>query len=602
MRKVVTIQLEGELPQSQSAYEVAVEEGYEGSEEQYAKSLATIPPTQEQFDAIPGRLSKLIATTEKSDFHHITDSAASKAVDFGMEGNTEQKTTAGNQLFDISQLEPVTNVINGITEVGDDYVVITSYDGYTGNGLASTGKTLRELCPLLEVGGTYLLTATTESATMARIYVGTAWDFGSTAVITEDMLNATVILYGHGYSSIIGSCKISNIQVQEGTTEKDYEPYTNGPSPNPDYPQEIANAGVYNEETGRYEIGYCVGNKNLLPSNSEEWLINYTTSWSGTEGTKPDYYAGMNYKSVVIIDARPDTTMCFHNDTTAKYWIDQIIEIDNDGIGWCNNVLYYNESYNFKDYSFKTTSKTHKLTIQVRLVDDTQTFTEADLQEMKIAFGYGDSVSYTPHQSQQFTLTSPVPLTKWDYLTKRDDVWGWSIWQLPYVFNGSENWYSSTLRIGFSVDCFPNNFPKEFYKYNVGYCNQAIYYNGSFGVHDSTPNNVFWCGIHNSVLSVCKSNFYDDTLEDYGLANWKAHLAENPLEVITYAYEEQSFHPLPDEEQTLLKNLETYYGVTNAYNDQGCPMWLTYVQDTKTAVDNKFNNIRQAILSLGGNV
>ena len=80
------------------------------------------------------------------------------------------------------------------------------------------------------------------------------------------------------------------------------------------------------------------------------------------------------------------------------------------------------------------------------------------------------------------------------------------------------------------------------------------------------------------------------------MANFKEHLAENPLEIWTYSDTEQAFHPLPDEEQELLNNLETYYGVTNLYNDQGCPMWLTYVNDTKLYVDQKLLEIQQAII------
>lgn len=82
---------------------------------------------------------------------------------------------------------------------------------------------------------------------------------------------------------------------------------------------------------------------------------------------------------------------------------------------------------------------------------------------------------------------------------------------------------------------------------------------------------------------------------------WKAYLAEQyangtPVYIIYPTAEEQDFIPLQDAEQELLNNLMTYYGVTNIYNEQGCPMWLTYVNDTKLYVDQKLLEIQQAII------
>ena len=75
--------------------------------------------------------------------------------------------------------------------------------------------------------------------------------------------------------------------------------------------------------------------------------------------------------------------------------------------------------------------------------------------------------------------------------------------------------------------------------------------------------------------------------------------------VVCKATKEQAFIPLPEAEQTLLNNLETYYGVTNVYNEQGCPMWLEYVQSPQICMENvnkKIEEINSALLSLGANV
>jgi hypothetical protein len=60
---------------------------------------------------------------------------------------------------------------------------------------------------------------------------------------------------------------------------------------------------------------------------------------------------------------------------------------------------------------------------------------------------------------------------------------------------------------------------------------------------------------------------------------WRAYLDETPLDVWYQTAEEQSFHPLPDDEQKLLNSLETNYAGTVMYNDQGCPMWFEYIID-----------------------
>ena len=54
------------------------------------------------------------------------------------------------------------------------------------------------------------------------------------------------------------------------------------------------------------------------------------------------------------------------------------------------------------------------------------------------------------------------------------------------------------------------------------------------GVFVSSPH--IWCGVNNQNVFVVASpsvgfSFYNSSLDDKGLANWKAHLAEHPLHV-----------------------------------------------------------------------
>ena len=83
------------------------------------------------------------------------------------------------------------------------------------------------------------------------------------------------------------------------------------------------------------------------------------------------------------------------------------------------------------------------------------------------------------------------------------------------------------------------------------------------------------------------NQFYNDTLEDKGLANWKAHLAESPLEIITYL-DAPAWEPLPSATQQALNALTTYAGTTHLTITAGglpAEVTLEYVQDTQKAIE-----------------
>ncbi len=86
-------------------------------------------------------------------------------------------------------------------------------------------KTLKELVPQLEVGKTYTLSAET-TGTSKYIYLNApasrGWYFGKSLTITENDLNAMVNFYASGQGT---SCIFSNIQIEQGDTATEYEPY-----------------------------------------------------------------------------------------------------------------------------------------------------------------------------------------------------------------------------------------------------------------------------------------------------------------------------------------------------------------------------------------
>ena len=75
----------------------------------------------------------------------------------------------------------------------------------------------------------------------------------------------------------------------------------------------------------------------------------------------------------------------------------------------------------------------------------------------------------------------------------------------------------------------------------------------------------------NTSLYIENSTLRDNTLADKGLSNWKAHLAEHPLTVMTYL-DEPIERDLTPEEIQAYKNLVTYAGTTVVENDTECYM------------------------------
>ena len=709
--KAVVIELEGDIDLTpKSAYDAAKADGYLGTEEEFAKLLNVRAVTQEEFDAIPGRLVKMTNTTDKADFHHITDSVAGGVIDFGMEGMTEQKTTdGGKNKLDTSGL--VEQTINGVTFT--PYYTNGLLDYILVNGTASSVTyyymnvpNIEELnmnnelkltgCPANGSGSTYRLMFVQNSAS----------DIGNGVTIVKGTIiddeRVAIRIYTNTVCSNLKFYPMVRLATE---TDATYEPFTNGPTPNPDFPQEIVNAGrksknlwnneIINDETdalvntpwdGYYAYPVYIGAGNpfvvsfvgdieaglnfhaaicLTTSNITKWLYTNTDGqpqtqyeytgiavsdyiWISISHGKEDLFAQYignvlqielgsvtteyePYSDDYKIGCGVATNNLIHFENLYQASNNPSITVDNDIISVVfNNAgsdLIYDidvPPYTYITLSAEDITAGMSVAVETYKISGTQvkaqilksylssTIYTAEHTKLRLTFYSGGVIGtyvikklllnsgqaaekwYGYHQSTKFTLTSPVPLTKWDYLTKRDGVWGWSIWQLPLSVSATniKPWVLSESLGCFYCECLPYSMNQR-----EGFCNQLTVIAG-----EKIGSNIMYIGNNNKLILVYDTNYHDETLSDKGLANWKAHLNEHPLEIVTYADTEQAFHPLPEEEQELLKNLETYYGVTNVYNEQGCPMWLTYVQDMKTAVDNKFNNIRQALVSLGANV
>lgn len=188
--------------------------------------------------------------------------------------------------------------------------------------------------------------------------------------------------------------------------------------------------------------------------------------------------------------------------------------------------------------------------------------------------------NYTDAKGQQW-VCDEIDLEREKYIERR--------WQK--VFDGSEDWriYSSSRFKGYMIDgILPFSDSRR-----AGFCNM-------FTVSENTEIiESIWLGVGNSILYTVSNRFYDESLEDKGLVNWKAFLAENPMKVMTYL-DTPIERGLTPEEIAAYKALRTYSPTTVVSNDAGCHMETTYTADTKTYIDNKFAALNKTILDAVG--
>lgn len=109
-----------------------------------------------------------------------------------------------------------------------------------------------------------------------------------------------------------------------------------------------------------------------------------------------------------------------------------------------------------------------------------------------------------------------------------------------------------------------------------GFCNQYIVGNNIRGIK---------IGDGTKALIV-----FDDFSDENALSNFKAHLASNPLSVMTYL-DTPIETDLTEAQIQAYKSLTTFKSTSIISNDANAQMNVEYACDTKTWVTNKINTL-----------
>lgn len=312
-----------------------------------------------------------------------------------IEHNINVKIT-GKNLFDISKIEttPESTTISYISEVGDNYLIITTPEE-SDTAYVSITDPLKTFCPQLEVGKTYILNAETESP-LKQIYlysVGQAWKFGTSITMTEELLNSAITIYGNNVSA--GTCRISNIQVYEADkTITEYSPYVDITS---------LNVNVYG--------------KNLLDINLA--MLNYDISHGSAVGTEFNSSTAIRANNGYIVFDKINIkggqtyTISLNNE---DLWLDRMFQLDENSlitkhhsmyasnidqavttITTANNTISLIIRLRKKDGSIATIEDLQKAQLQIEL-NDAQTDYEPYFNETYAPDAYGNiSLSYIPY-------------------------------------------------------------------------------------------------------------------------------------------------------------------------------------------------------------
>lgn len=463
-------------------------------------------------------------------------------------GWSKQETTTGAQLF--PTITPSIEEKNGITveymEHGKIHISGTSE------------KTVDFMTPTFELlAGTYTLSMGVNiDNTLMRCTLSTAeglpyFDIlnneASKTETTEDNMILYLLLRVYGGKTI-------DITIQPmlnmGTSPLPWEPYTGGqPSPSPDYPQEIVSAGA----GGEVEVTIC--GKNLFDGN--------------TDISKTQYY-----KLPIQMKKGAKLTMSFIGVGTGSGAVRAYCH--DSELNFCNTFFYFDAKSGVNKYSSTITCSGGEKNIFFYKTGFTRLFEK--IYDIQIEIN-DVTTDYTPyHEPQSLFISTPTGLPaipvdtdgnytdangqQWiaDYVDLKRGKYVQRVWQK--TLDGSESW-GTYISTGYYL---ANILPEKMSNREI-LCDQLRRSDGGIA------SDVIIVGAFNANTSLYieNSTLRDNTLADKGLSNWKAHLAEHPLTVMTYL-DEPIERDLTPEEIQAYQNLVTYAGTTIVENDAECYM------------------------------
>lgn len=503
-------------------------------------------------------------------------------------GWSKQERTTGAQLFDASRFDEIEQY--GVKLSVKDGVIYAEGTP-TQNAWITAKLTADEIKKVFKNGK---LTIKSEKVNNCNFTVGLYFEFiptsfaadGSSIELTlpENIADGCIYYYVNLIkdTEMIGGCKIMLYQYGDGT----YEPYTGGqPSPSPDYPQQIVSTG----SDGK--INLEVHGKNLFNITTES-----KCDKSGASSTKRiilpgEYIIGLTYTNICAnyinnVFISQERISFFSDGVGYGIGIGVIAEkgkkyvISGEFKNGDTRMVFYDKSggimRNTDDNPFVVPEGTKYAVLLLRKSKNTTDEVVFKNIQVEEAISPTDYEPY--HEPQSLSINTPTGLPaipvdsdgnytdangqQWiaDYVDLKRGKYVQRVWQK--TFDGSESW-GTYISTGYYL---ANILPEKMSNREM-LCDQLRRSDGGIA------SDVIIVGAFNANTSLYieNSTLSDNTLADKGLSNWKAHLAEHPLTVMTYLNTPIERN-LTQEEIQAYKALKTYNGTTIVENDAECYM------------------------------
>lgn len=539
----------------------------------------------------------LIKPTESGTEMMLTDSSDMNIQELHLYGKTEQASTTGVNLFDINDRLS----FNSIFKVDEEgYITATIpanntedyqyYNFFTKkSNLVKANTNYLIICEVVKMPTTKcsIRLTSVDKSTPGQID-GNVTISGKASGLEINLMKTKSDMsdsesFTRGYFSISPGFTENQIKFRVSVLEDTsitadtfkYEPYTGGmPSPNPDYPQEIES--VENPSV-------IVTGKNLLVNNAKSKQIRnliYTVNEDKSISVKGTYEVG---KDVTESDIYLFGTF---NDEGQYVYIPK-------GRYSINTISVPNGTYIAREKTkgsiinseniIKTLSEQdcYFYSWVFRITKD-GTYNSTIYPQMEVGNTATEYEPYKEIQSAQQTCElSGIGDVK-DELIVRADGTGQLIQRISeekFKFKGFSESADCPGRY-VKINCLKNNYKKSV----KGFCNIASY--SDWG----TPKDNSW------IFGITQRHMYlaPPKNENYTLNELNEYLADIEIAIIAQL-EEPIVTDLTVEEVQKLLALHTNKPNTTIWNDQNAEMQITYVADTKKYIDDKFEELSEAI-------
>lgn len=617
----------------------------------------------------------------------LTDSLEAPFEDFKIYGRSEQKTTTGAQLFDISKVKKVT----GIWNISDNKIAIDNptMTYLTANIVidikSDTVYTISASIKndVADSNSMHIAIQTMDSSgnELSKSVVSSEGEFTRTFTAQSD---AKQLILSFRNRTIGNGGYIKNVMLNEGTTALPWEPYTGGRlSPNPDYPQEMvsagqvlttgaqlfdvttiidghyisdfdgsdvgvngtlcasdyigvsgmatlyigqkSNSGAFYDEDKTFLSG--IGSSDVPRSidvpegakylrvtayieNKDSFMLNEGSAalpWEPYTGGKPgvvDVGIGAEVTGKNLLDMTKVTAGRYRTenngemiDTSSVIYRCFAVELPKGNYTICFNVSVFIQALMVSGGEITSTGTNNNITHKTISISE-KAILRCNIRNTDIETNWDDANNlvwvvpgtepavYEPCRTPQSLLVTPnglpgIPVSSGGNYTDADGQ-QWVCDEVDFgrgkyvqrvwkkVLDGStdENWgvYNNDARyVGFSAKALP-----EAMRCRNGFCNQL-----SVQINTVSREEGLWFGVDSMVIYAHNNSFYDSTLEDFGLSNWKAHLSEHPLEVMTYL-DTPIETDLTPEQIAAYAALHTNYPTTVITNDAEAHMKVGY--------------------------